>query len=390
MLELTKEQRETIGNFVEDFKAFLKTKEAQEWQKDREDRAALFERLLAKDKIESLTEKDFGIIISKLWASQIWGNKEYLVNKILKDNGLPKIKAELKELLYGSQPLDKRYDRFKMSIKGLGPSSITEILLFVSPTEYCLWNEKPINVLPFLKMKTLLPDRVYKYPIKGHEYGKCNQVLQLVRDELSIRGIPKPDFVDVDFFMAYIFYNVMPEEEEVEKEIEKEVVMVKGKLDKISLHEDAEGVLLELGILLGFDTFVCKRDSAKLFMNKALGDIATLKEIPPFTYQRLLDTVREIDVIWFREGYPQYCFEVEHSTDVRSGLLREFQIRKATNAKFFIIAPKETYSRFKGETNKDPFYQIRDRYVFKSYKELVSLYNSAIMHYGLKGSFGID
>lgn len=107
-----------------------------------------------------------------------------------------------------------------------------------------------------------------------------------------------------------------------------------------------------------------------------MGDIATLKEIPPFIYQRLLDTVREIDVIWFKEGYPQYCFEVEHSTDVRSGLLREFQIRKATNAKFFIIAPKETYSRFNGEINKDPFYQIRDRYIFKSYKELVSLYNS--------------
>lgn len=63
-------------------------------------------------------------------------------------------------------------------------------------------------------------------------YGKCNQVLQLVRDELSIRGIPKSDFVDVDFFMAYIFYNVMPEEEEVEKEIEKEVIMVKGKQTK--------------------------------------------------------------------------------------------------------------------------------------------------------------
>ena len=44
MLELTKEQRDTIGDLIEDFKTFLKTKEAQEWQKDREDRAALFER----------------------------------------------------------------------------------------------------------------------------------------------------------------------------------------------------------------------------------------------------------------------------------------------------------------------------------------------------------
>jgi len=52
----------TIGNLIENFKTFLKTKEGQEWQKDREDRAALFERLLAKDRIENLTEKDFLVI----------------------------------------------------------------------------------------------------------------------------------------------------------------------------------------------------------------------------------------------------------------------------------------------------------------------------------------
>jgi len=97
MPELTKEQKESIAKLVEGFNNFLKTDEAHEWQKEREDRATLFKKLLAKDNIHNLTENDFGVIISKLWASQIWGNKEYLVNKILRDNGLQKIKAELKE-----------------------------------------------------------------------------------------------------------------------------------------------------------------------------------------------------------------------------------------------------------------------------------------------------
>ena len=342
MVKLTQEQKERIANLIEGFRTFLDTEEAQEWKKQREERTNLFKSLLDKNKIDKFTEEDFRTVIKSLWASDFWGNKNYLANKILKDNGFPKIKAELKELIYGSQSLDERYDKFKMNIKGLGPSSITEILLFASPSQYCLWNEKPINVLPFLKMKTLLPDRVYKYPIKGKDYVKCIQILQLIRDELSSRGFPEPDFIDVDFFMAYIFYKVLPKK----REVEKEVVIVKGKLDKISNHEEAEGVLLELGNMLNFDTYVCMRDRAKQFKTQSLGEIATLKEIPPFTYQRLLDTVKEIDVIWFKEGYPQYCFEVEHTTGVRDGLLREYQIRNATNAKFFIIAPSEAYSKF--------------------------------------------
>jgi len=368
----------------------LSTEEAQKWKNEREERTSLFNSLLAKNNIEKFTEDNFRTIIKSLWASDLWGNKDYLVNKILKDNGFPKIKAELVKLLYGNQPLQERYDKFKINIKGLGPSSITEILLFVSPTQYCLWNEKPINVLPFLKMKPLLPERVFKYPIKGRDYMKCIQVLQLIRDELKSKGFSEADFIDVDFFMAYIFYKILPKTKEVTKKTEKEFVLIKGKLDKISSHEEAEGILLELGNMFGFDTYVCTRDRTKRFKEQSLGEIATLKEILPFTYQRLLDTVKEIDVIWFKEGYPQYCFEVEHTTDVRDGLLREYQIRNATNAKFFIIAPNEAYSKFENEITKDPFYQIRSRYIFKSYEELVSLYNSAIIHYQLKEKFGID
>ncbi len=54
---------------------------------------------LRKDRIESMTEFDFGEIVSKLWAAGMWANKEYLVQKIINDNGLDKIKDRLKDLL---------------------------------------------------------------------------------------------------------------------------------------------------------------------------------------------------------------------------------------------------------------------------------------------------
>lgn len=180
-----------------------------------------------------------------------------------------------------------------MNIRGLGQASITEILVFFSSSQYCLWNDKPINVLPFQKMKTLLPDRVYKYPIKGKDYANCTSVLDLVRSELETNGISNADFVHVDFFMAYIFYEILSKQEESEEEIE-EPIKIKSKLDRVSDHSDAEGVLLELGNLFGFDTYVCFRDRTKQFKETPLKEIANLEQIPKFTYQRLLDTIQEL------------------------------------------------------------------------------------------------
>jgi hypothetical protein len=94
-------------------------------------------------------------------------------------------------------------------------------------------------------MKTLLPDRVYKYPIKGKDYANCISVLELVRSELEANDISNADFVHVDLFMAYIFYEILSKKEEPEGVI-KELVKVTGELVRISDHSDAEGALLEL------------------------------------------------------------------------------------------------------------------------------------------------
>ena len=146
--------------------------------------------------------------------------------------------------------------------------------------------------------------------------------------------------------------------------------------------------MLELGNLLGYDTYVA--DPSKKYKSTTLGNLATLKEIPEFTYRRLLDTVKNIDVIWFEEEFPKFCFEIEHTTGVTMGLLRLYQIRKITNAKFFIIAPQDIISKFQTEISKDPFHQIRERYIFRSYLQLVEMFEQASAYYKLKDKFFID
>jgi len=160
---------------------------------------------------------------------------------------------------------------------------------------------------------------------------------------------------------------------------------VKPVIEEAQLsHEKIEGVLLELGNMLGYDTYTA--DKSKEYEGKKLGDISTLKDIPSFTYPRILDTVREVDIIWFKDDFPRYCFEVEHTTNISRGLLRLYQI-KELSSKFLIVAPSSRISKFQTEIRKDPFYRIRGKYTFRSYSELLEWFKTAKVYHEQKKKF---
>ena len=363
-------QSEKLKRVIEEFKKFMETGEGKRWKDERIEREELYQKLLSPSHIDELTKEEFSLIIKSLWASNLWSNKDWLVQKILEENGgIENIRNALKELLYGSGNIKERYDSFTQKIKRIGPSMLTEILAFTDPQKYCIWNEKPKAVLPFLKMDKLLPPRVFKYQINGKEYKKCIEVLSKIRESLRM-VLPRPDFIDVDFFLAFIFYKILPKAREEKIEIEKG--KIKPQKVTISTHESAQKALVELGNILGFDTYVPPEDRNKIVEGKRLGELTTLKELPQFTYPRLLDTVKHIDVIWFKEEFPIFCFEVEESTDVTKGLLRLYQIRQL-NIQPIIVGPESRRSKFLTEIEKDPFYHIKKRYRFISYDELSRL-----------------
>lgn len=363
-------QNTKLKSLIEEFKNFIGTEEGKEWKMERIEKEKLYKKLLDISHIDNLTKEEFSEIIKSLWASNLWTNKEWLVQKILEDNGgVENIRKAFKELLYGQGSIKDRYDSFIRKIKRIGPSMLTEILSFADPKKYCIWNEKPKAALPFLKMEKFLPDRVFKYQINGKEYEKCIEVLSKIRDSLQV-AIPKPDFIDVDFFLAFVFYEVLPKVQEEKEEVKKEEV--KPQKIIINTHEGAQQALVKLGNILGFDTYIPPEDRNKTIEGKRLGELATLKDIPQFTHPRLLDTVKHIDVIWFKEEFPVFCFEVEESTDVTKGLLRLYQI-KQLDIKPIIVGPENRKSKFLIEIEKDPFYKIKGKYQFISYNELSRL-----------------
>lgn len=137
-------------------------------------------------------------------------------------------------------------------------------------------------------------------------------------------------------------------------------------------HSMLQGMLIELGNMLGYDTF--SADQSPAYRDTTVGELATLDALPDFTTKRILSTARQIDVIWMDDEAPVCCFEIEHSTDVTKGLLRMHQLTHF-RTQFFIVASERTRCKFETETSKSPFYQSQERYYFRSYEEVEALYN---------------
>ena len=78
---------------------------------------ATFYRKWTKERILGMSKEDLYEYLSRLWAMLIWGNKQYVVDKLISENGLSAVREELAELVWGKAPIATRWDRFR---KGRG------------------------------------------------------------------------------------------------------------------------------------------------------------------------------------------------------------------------------------------------------------------------------
>lgn len=94
-----------------------------------------------KEKINNMSSDEFVEYIGKLWSMIVWGNKKYIADKIIEVNGFDKVKKYLADLLYGANNIEKRWDDFYKNIKQIGPSSMSELLSYINPSEYVICNK---------------------------------------------------------------------------------------------------------------------------------------------------------------------------------------------------------------------------------------------------------
>ena len=216
-------------------------------RKDRRD----YYQSFTKDKLIAMTEEEFLEYISKLWSMLIWGNKKYVVDKLIADNGFATLKKQLAELLYGINSIEKRWDVFLKSIKGMGPATISELLTYADPQEYVIFNKTTILCYSYLD----IPDMPkYNYQYTGKKYAEVCAIAKEIAEDLKRADADDYDLLAVDYFM---WDEILPIAEKKTPEAPATTTEVKKPVtanDSKSLHDEIKEKLVAIGELLGFDS----------------------------------------------------------------------------------------------------------------------------------------
>lgn len=217
------------------------------WAERRERK--LYYQSFTKDKLLSMTEDEFLEYVSKLWSMLIWGNKKYVVDKLIADNGFTALKKQLAELLYGTNPIEKRWDLFLKSVKGMGPATISELLTYANPQEYVIFNKTTILCFGYLD----IPDMPkYNYQYTGKKYMEVCTIAKEIAQELKKFGAENYDLLAVDYFL---WDEILPLAEKKSAEIPvSESKKPTTVSDSKSLHDEIKEKLVAIGELLGFDS----------------------------------------------------------------------------------------------------------------------------------------
>ncbi len=161
------------------------------------------------------------------------------------------------------------------------------------------------------------------------------------------------------------------------------------KLDQeLFNHSYYQGLLVEIGNLKKYKTFVPNQDKNKKFLGKTLGEISSRENFYQFSYDYIIRKAKNVDVCWFNiRKMPSVLFEVEHSTDIQNSLLKFIELQDF-NVNFFIIADKARKKEYEKKLILNAFIPITKRVQFMDYDmlsdwhtktfEIVSLENNLI------------
>jgi len=236
-----------LKDFISDSK-----KQPEKFSDDLKERLSLIEyyQLFTRDKILSMTEEDVYQYLSKLWAMLIWGNKHYVVDKIIENNSLKNFREHLADLVWGENGIDAKWDNFRKHIKGMGPAMMSEILCKTHPEEFILWNRRAYVGLNYLGVKNLPK---YDYQLTGKVYKDLCQIAKAISVELKKEGYGDASLLAVDYFI----WEQLQVEENLSKIYGIKTVSA-GKTsvvpdgDSTFIHNDIRDKLSDIGQWLGF------------------------------------------------------------------------------------------------------------------------------------------
>lgn len=228
----------------------------------------------------------------------------------------------------------KQYEAVIHTLDRLGgQATLAELYREVMKIEECQWETKT----PFASIRRIVQVRP--------EIFKVRPGLWALRSHQDRLGLAEPDA------------TAQPSSEALEQG-----------------HSYYQGLLVTIGNLRGFGTFIPNQDKNRRFVNTPLKNLRSLQEPPAFTFPNLVRRSSTVDVTWFNaRQMPHSFFEVEHSTDVQNSLLKFYDLQDF-NARMIIVADDKRRAEFDEKRQRSALDAIKDRVKFLGYEMLVKEY----------------
>ena len=167
-----------------------------------------FRSLLTADRIDALEETGLEALIGRMFSLR------RKAGRLLRANGLPRLRAELKALLHGAQPLRERFDRFTSSVSGVERGMVislaSEVLHFADPTRYWLWTQwiwNPQSRTGALALVTHEAADLRAPGSDGESYERVGRAIALVDQAGHVAGYSRSGrgLFGTDVFLACVY-----------------------------------------------------------------------------------------------------------------------------------------------------------------------------------------
>ena len=293
--------KQVLNKYLIKYKKFLDNDYENEQYgfQERKDRIEFYQSY-TKEKIISMDRDELIKYIGKLWAAIVYGNKSYLVDKMIETNGgIRRLTNMICTFIFGDDSLDKRWDYFIKNANMFGPSYLSELLSYYYPDEYVIANKQVIKALEILDVENL-PHYMYQWT--GKKYLEICDVVKTIKSEMVISKVSVENLLAVDYFLWEVSKDSLSGFD-IASDVKK--VQHDYSISK-NIHKEIIEKIVAIGTLLGFE--------AESEVKVAKGAV--------------LDAVWKVNI--GNMGRVMYCFEVQSHGSIDSLILN---LQKASNNK---------------------------------------------------------
>jgi len=149
-------------------------------------------------------------------------------------------------------------------------------------------------------------------------------------------------------------------------------------------HTYYQGLVVEIGNLMDFRTYVPRQDINKPYLGRKLGHITSIEKIYKFSFERFVRKAETVDISWFNErNMPAAFFEVDYTTDFTRSLVKFTELRDF-NTDFTIISHQKRKRDFLSKLNLSAFITVKSRVKFIDYETLADWHRKTFEMHSIK------